>query len=221
MLNRLFLLVFLAVGLVFSANAQVSIGVSAGANRSFWSWYIKNIETDLEFDPGIGYRAAAVADWRISPLVGLRAELGYQVLRSSTGRKFTSPNDPDGAFGHFNERYHFWTGGLMANVTPFSEKRFYLLTGASVAKMAEAWNTTSVEGGPEPFLSTKPIDLTNYNRTQVFADFGAGLRFPTGEKGALFTEIRYQLALTNLSSHSNVDSGVNSLGLNVGYLFKL
>lgn len=218
MTTRFSLLVALVSMLTLSAQAQVSVGVSAGANMSFWRWHIKNINTDLTFDPGIGYRAAAVADWRIGPVLGLRAEMGYQVLRSSTASKITTPANPVEVDGHFNESYHTWAGSLMASVTPFRQKRLYFLAGTSFAAITEAWNSA---GADSDDLTWTAIDLKNYNRNQVFADFGAGMKFPIGPKGTLFAELRYQLPLTNLSKIENVDAAINTIGLNVGYLFQL
>jgi len=222
MTSRFYLLLALVSMLTFSAQAQVSIGASVGANYSVWDWHIKNINTDLDFGPGFGYRAALVADWQISPVIGLRADLAYQIWRNSSTQTFTFPTDPEGVEGNRSERFHNFAGSLLATVSPFSQKRIYFLAGATAASVTEAWGTVTIDGGPEAGTREPArIDLENFNQSQVFADFGAGVRWPLGAKGTLLTEVRYQLALTNLSEHPNVDASVNALLLNVGYLFQL
>ena len=221
MLLRISLFCIWAACLTFSANAQVSLGASLGANYSFWDWHIKNINTDLGLNPSIGYRAAAVVDWRIGTVLGLRAEMGYQVWRNSLDVSVTSSNGSEDIPGTTHQHFQNWSGSLLASVSPFSGKNFYLLAGPTVAYTASAWYSGD-EFLLEPGASaTIDIDLANYNRTQVFADFGGGVKFPLGAKGSLFGELRYQLPLTNLSGIDNVDASLSSLLLNVGYLFQL
>jgi len=225
MLPRIFLFGFWAACLSFSANAQISVGASIGANYSFWYWHNKsnNFNLDNTYDPSFGYRAAAVADWHISPLIGLRADIAYQIWRrSGTGTRFIFPY-PYVVNSNVSERFHNWAGSLLANITPFRQKRIYFLAGATAASITEAWFTvTQEDSGAEPgFSRTTPIDLKYYNRTHVFADFGAGLKFHLGAKGSLFGEFRYQLPLTNLSEIDSYEASVNALLLNVGCLFKL
>ena len=222
MLLRISLFSIWAACLTFSANAQVSLGASLGANYSFWDWHIKSLNTDLTFDPGFGYRAAVVGDWHISPSIGLRADLAYQIWRNSTTQTFSFPSDPVGSEGTRSERFHNFAGSLLATISPFTQKRVYFLAGATAAYITEGRATVTIEGGPEAGTHDQgPTNLENYNRSQVFADFGGGVKFPLGAKGSLFSEIRYQLPLTNLSGIENVDASVSPLLLNVGYLFQL
>jgi len=223
MTTRFSLLFALVSLLTFSSQAQISVGASVGANYSFWEWHINTINLDNSYDPGFGYRAAAVADWHISPVIGLRADIAYQIWRrSSADAEFIFPF-PYGVNGNISERFHNWAGSLLAAVSPFSQKRIYFLTGATAASITEAWFTSTMEdsGAMPGFFNSNPIDLKYYNRTQVFADFGAGVKFPLGAKGTLFGEFRYQLPLTNLSGIDNVDASVSTLLLNVGCLFQL
>ena len=214
-----------AAFLAFSAQAQVSVGASIGANYSFWGWHVKNINTDVTFDPGFGYRAAVVGDWRINPVIGLRADLAYQIWRNSTALAMIGLDGKRVPFkeGARSERFHSFAGSLMLQVSPFRQKRLYFLAGATAAHITDTRGTVTYEdnGAAFGYNSTQPIDLKNYNRTQVFADFGGGVKFPLGAKGSLFSEIRYQLPLTNLSGIENVDASVSPLLLNVGCLFQL
>jgi hypothetical protein len=71
------------------------------------------------------------------------------------------------------------------------------------------------------FQEDQNRDLTNFNRTQYFADIGLGMRFPVGAKSTLFAEARYQFGLSNLDNVPAADAGIDVFGLNVGYLFRL
>ena len=216
-----------AACLAFSAQAQVSVGASIGANYSFWGWHVKNPLLDVGYteDPGFGYRAAAVADWQISPVIGLRADLAYQIWRNCTALTMIGLDGKRVPFkeGTRSERFHSFAGSLMLQVSSFRQKRLYFLAGATAAHITDARGTVTYKdnGAAFGYNSTQPIDLKNYNRTQVFADFGGGVEFPLGAKGSLFSEIRYQLPLTNLWGSDNVDASVSPLLLNVGYLFQL
>jgi len=224
MKNRFWLLVAWVSIFALSAQAQVSVGASLGANYSFWDWHVKNHNTDVTFNPGFGYRAAAVGDWHISPIIGLRADLAYQIWRNSTALAMIGLDGKRVPFkeGTRSERFHSFAGSLMLQVSPFRQKRLYFLAGATAAHITDARGTVTYEdnGAAFGYNSTQLIDLKNYNRTQVFADFGGGVKFPLGTKGSLFGEFRYQLPLTNLSESDNVDASVSPLLLNVGYLFQ-
>ncbi len=220
MTTRFSLLVVLVSMLTLSAQAQVSVGASLGANYSFWDWHIKNLNTDVSFRSGFGYRAAVVGDWQISPAIGLRADLAYQVWSNDTiTPKYYFPSNPNGMEGVRSEWFHNFAGSLLLQVSPFSKKRVYFLVGTTAAYITEVRENLMIDGFGT--FGTQSIDLANYNRTQVFADFGGGVKFPLGAKGSLFGELRYQLPLTNLSAIDNVDASVSSLLLNVGYLFHL
>jgi hypothetical protein len=73
-LMRLLFCAICLLCLTFSANAQVSLGVSGGANTTFWKWHIKPLNTDLDYEPGLGWRTAAVADWRLTSILGLQVD---------------------------------------------------------------------------------------------------------------------------------------------------
>jgi len=206
--------------LTFFANAQVSLGVTGGANTTFWKWHIKPLNTDLDYDPGLGWRSAVVADWRLTSILGLRAELGYQVLSNSIALTFNLPGAPEEKNGRYYERYHCWTSSLLAGISPFRNKKMYFLAGTSAARISAGWNRLSADLRAFGASKRSKIDLENFNRTQYFADFGAGIRFPVG-KGTLITEVRYQAGLSNLASVPTVDARISTLGLNVGYLVQL
>lgn len=208
--------------LTFSTNAQVSIGVSGGANMTFWKWHIKPLNTDLGYKPDVGWRTAAVADWRLTPIIGLRVEISYQTWQNRIEMTFVEDFPPQGGglTGYFRGNYHNLAGSLLLRITPFRSQKLYILAGTSTASITGAWGRYSKEIRFFPSEKRKKIDLENFNRTQYFADFGAGMRFPVG-KGSLITEVRYLAGLSNLAGVPTVDARISTLGLNVGYLVQL
>lgn len=221
MLQKWFPAFVLALGLSVSANAQFAIGASAGANMTFWEWYIKPLDFDLNYKPALSWRSALVADWSLSPIIGLRAELSYQTWRNKRSIFFTDENGGLDAGGSFFESLHNVGGSLLAKITPFRKKIVYGLVGSSVAHLTAGWNYANRSLRKEYDLNRRnEVDLTNFKRTQYFADFGIGAQVPLGIQSRLFAEARYQLGLSNLADVSTVDAGVNVLGINVGYLYQ-
>ena len=87
--------------------------------------------------------------------------------------------------------------------------------------MTEAWSNLDRELRGELGTTKRKIEMTNFNRTQYFADIGLGMRFPVDTKSTLFAEARYQFGLSNLDNVPAIDAGIDVFGLNVGYLFRL
>jgi len=213
---RFFLVLVWAFGLSFSTNAQFAIGVSGGANLPFRGWHFPLSNFVWHYSPAVGWRSAVVADWSLSHLIGLRAEVSYQTWRN---RIDVSGNVPvPELFDPYKapESFHNVAGSLLTKVTPFRRKSVYFLAGTSAARITEAWEGFKSDW---PF-SRRKIDLTNFNRVQYFADLGAGMRFPLGAKGFLFAEARYQIGLTNFDNMPTVDASIQVLGLNIGYLYQ-
>ena len=92
MRQKLFSAFVLAFCLSFSANAQFAVGVSAGANMTFWEWYMKSLDFDLGYEPALSWRSALAADWSLSPVIGLRVELSYQTWRNKLSVEITDGN---------------------------------------------------------------------------------------------------------------------------------
>ncbi len=220
--TRFSLLVALVYLFALSAQAQVSVGASAGANMTFLRWNSRPNNADAGFEPALGYRFAAIADWRPGSTISLRGEAGYQVWRVSTTATAEDPGGQGEITGRYYQAHHSWAGSLLADITPFRQKRLYFLAGASVATIRAIWASVSENLQFEPNTPERTaIDLTGFNRFQVFADLGAGMRFPVGSKGTFLAEMRYQLSLTKLSVLPEVTSGISPLLLNVGYMLKL
>jgi hypothetical protein len=95
MQQKLFSAFALALGLSCSAYAQFAVGVSAGANMTFWEWHYQMRWTSTWATSRrlAGARRVA-ADWSLSPVIGLRAELSYQTWRNKLRVTVSEITDP-------------------------------------------------------------------------------------------------------------------------------
>ncbi len=227
-MKNLFLTFFFAC-LTIPAFSQFYIGLSGGANMSFWTWKIKSLNTDIDYEPAMGWRAAALGEWQINPMLGFRAEFGTQVKANKTIGIFMFPSDglggiPSGTPGSFREFYQFWEGSLLVQFAPVKKfNNVYLMAGGTAGWLEKAWNKVSGTESGREFSSTNPIDIKdpNWNRNAFAADFGLGGNVPLGKNSKIKIEVRYQYSLSNLSSNNNVDASISPLILNVGYLHRL
>ncbi|HNE27766.1 MAG TPA: hypothetical protein PKL15_07510 [Saprospiraceae bacterium] len=200
---------------------QVYLGVSGSAGLSYWKWQIHSLDVDAGLDPALGWRYAALVDWRLAPWAGIRTELGTQVKAG----KLDGLTFPDmTSTGVYRERYQYWEGSLMIELYPFKKMRaFYLTGGATVGYLGRARRRSSITENGEHHTSTSPIELDNglYNRTLYAADGGLGVQFSLDPVSRLRVEGRMQYGLNNYSAHSNVDARVSSVMLGVAYLHRL
>lgn len=222
----------LALALAFSATpafSQFYLGLNGGANLSFWSWHIKNLNTDIDYEPAMGWRAAVAGEWQINPLVGLRAEFGTQIKANQMTTNFIFPSDIisgdlDGNPGHYRENYQYWEGSLLAQISPLKKVRLlYLVGGISAGRLDQAWSKVKGTEAGKEFASKSDIriDYRNWNPNAVAVDFGLGGNIPLGPNSKIKVEARYQYNFTEISQHENVDAWVNSMLFNVGYMHRL
>ncbi len=223
------LLTLLFASLTTASFAQFRLGLSAGANRSFWNWKIKSLDHNIDYLPSMGWRAAILGEWQITPLLGIQAALGTQVkvnklpssiLFESDLLSGNIPRKPR----YFREHYKYWEGSLLMQVSPIKNFRYtYLLAGGTMGRLGKAWNTLSGTEDEERILFKNPIDTKNpnWNRNALAADFGIGGNIPLDANSSIKIEGRFQYGLSNLSSHDNVDASVSSLFFNMGYLHRL
>ena len=223
------ILVFAGLLLATSASAQFHIGLSAGANLSFWTWKIKPINSDLEFEPAVGWRAAALGEWQMNPLLGFRAEFGTQVKANKMTKNLLFPDDIlagnfEGTPWTFREYYQYLEGSLLIQLSPIKKYRqFYLLVGSSAGRLLRGWSTSKGKESDKISSSKSSIDVKdpNYNQNAFAADFGLGGNIPLGNHSLLKIEARYQHNLSNFSASENVDASVRPILFNIGYLHRL
>lgn len=212
------------------ASAQVHLGISAGANLSFWQWRIKSIGRNISYDPAVAWRTALLAEWQITPQIALRAETGihtkanrmvsYLVFESdllsgnSKGRKF-----------QFRENFQYWENTLMIQVSPVKKvKNLYLLSGCSWSWLQNAWSKTKgSETGMDNITKRTPIDLQYplWNRNAFNLDFGVGGNIPINKLSKVKIETRFSYNLSSLVNNIDVDTRIHPLFLNIAYLHQL
>jgi hypothetical protein len=212
-----------------NAFAQVHIGLSSGPNLSFWTWEIKAVHYDLGFEPAVGFRTVALGEWVVSPVLGVRAELGAQLKANKTIKNLVFPSDIiagnfNGTPWKFREYYHYWEGSLLVQVSPLKKIRaLYLLAGGTVGRLENGWKTTSGSEAGNKSSSRESIEVKdgNWNRTAFTADLGLGGNIPLGKYSILKVEGRFQYGLSQLAQSNMVDARLSSCILTVGYLHRL
>ncbi len=212
-----------------SAFAQFHLGLSAGANTSFWKWALKSPDFSFDYQPATGWRGVVMGEWQMKPMWGLRTELGVQTKANKMVKNLLFESDIlAGNFGgtewKFRENYQFWEGSLLLQFAPVRKfPQLYLLAGGTGSRLTKAWKSSAGQEAGHPFSSKNTIDLSdpNWNRNYLVADFGMGGNIPLGALSSLKVECRYQYSITELSSNENVDARVNTLLLQLGYLHRL
>lgn len=218
------ILVFAFACLATPAFSQFHLGLSAGPNYSFWNWHIKSLNQNITFDPAMGFRAMALGEYQISPLIGIRAEIGTQIKankRELSGNPITGDQE---LVGVHREKFQYLESSWLVQVSPVKKFRpLYLLGGCTTGWLAQAWSQANLKGGTETLDSRHTYNLAqeHWSRNAFAADMGLGMNLPLGKVSTLKVEARYQHGLLKLSTHENVDASVHSCFLNVGYLHRL
>jgi hypothetical protein len=221
MTHRLFLTAALFLSLSYAAKAQFSLGVSGGTNLTFLKWQVKNV--DLNYKPAIGWRVAVHAEYQFSPGFGIRAELADQVFGSLLKVELTDQNGAStGTSARLVESYNSVGGSLAVKFSPLQKQRsLYLLAGPTLAYITHGWQRVStgrvVEGRDLSKNQRFDLDDKQIIRAQWLADVGLGYTYAFRAKNHLQVEIRYQYGLTQLTRSENVDSGIQTALLTVGY----
>lgn len=225
MTHRTFLTALFFSVFVFNAQAQWSAGISGGTNMTFVQWYFSNLGFDLGYDPAMGWRAAANVEYRFSPAIGLRAEIANQVFRNKLKVEMVDVNDPEGNGNYYRVPFVYNTtgGSLLVKFSPLrAEREFYVMAGPGYAYITHAWQRLAPEMVEGQGISRKQrIDLDDTYRVHWLADVGMGYTHSLKEKHHLFLELRYQYVLTKFSKSEIVNTRVQSVLLNLGYLYSL
>lgn len=208
--SLLFLLLFGASANVFG---QVYLGVSAGPDLSFWKWEIKNLQTNIDYEPAIGGRGAITGAWQIKPWVATKVALGVH-LKKNKGGDFTQE---DGSVaGTYREYYQYLEGSFALELSPLKKARnFYASVGFTYGNLQKAW----YRGSNNTVKTYK--DLNYFNRNAPSLDYGAGWRFPIKGEGRLELQVGAQHNLSALDNLNNVDSWVRSLMVQIGYSHRI
>lgn len=227
MTHRFFLTAALFFSIVFTAQAQWSAGISGGANLSFWYWKINSLNHEIDFGPGVAWRAAIPVELQLSPSFGIRTELANQVFSNSRRMIWTFPGQQpfDNRTGRIRENYNSIGGSLLAKFSPLKKHRnTYLLAGPSLAYITHGWFWYSkglAEGRDKAWRERFDLENNKVQRYQWKADLGLGYTFSIGAKNSIAVELRYQHGLNSFSESSNVTTSMQTALLNVGYMRNL
>ena len=192
MKNLLFAFTF--VSLATPVFSQFHIGLSAGANMSFWAWEIKSLDTDIDYEPAMGWRSAVLSEWQMNPILGLRAEFGTQVKANKRIQNLIFETDLlagdfDGTPWAFREFFLYWEGSLLAQISPLKKcPQLYLLAGTTAGRLEKAWNTGKGSEAEMKHSSKNSIDIkgAKWNRNAFAADFGLGGNIPLGSNSKIY-----------------------------------
>lgn len=219
MIRKLLTTLTLSCCLFMSAQAQLSIGASAGTNLNFRQLASHFPMLDFEPKPSLGWQAALRLEYPANAFFTLAAEAGRQTWNSHFAVVYTD-NTGGEKPGKAVESFRAWSGGLFAKLVLFKKVNGYVLAGPSLA-FIQVGKRKMKDAIVEQNTVTIDLNEEHYNRTLYFAVAGAGAGFPCGQRGQIFTELRYQYGLTELKNESNMDATTGNLLLNFGYLLRL
>ncbi len=221
MTHRFFLTAIVFFSIVFTAQAQWSAGISGGANLTFWKWQFTNTNYDIDYEPGLAWRAAMQLEYKFSPMLSVRAELANQAF----SRRITDLTDENGVTipdSWSSEYFNTFGGCLLAKVVPFKKEHGpYLLAGPGLAFITDARGKLSanlVEAYDLPRKQKIELNNLQINREQWLADVGIGYMISFKGANHLSAEFRYQIGLGKFSNSPFVDSNFKSALLSLGYL---
>ncbi|MBN8678936.1 MAG: hypothetical protein J0M29_11980 [Chitinophagales bacterium] len=228
MKKHLFLLMLVVC--TSAISAQVSIGLSGGANYSSWKWEVDNLPTNsFDFQPAFGWRAALLAEIPLHKQLRLRTELGTQVYANGEERSFSFPDDFlngdfDGSQYRYRENYQFWEVSVLAEVMPIRKISWlYVVAGATGGKLTKGWTSFKALEPDKEQLSGDPIDVKNDNghHNSFAADLGLGGNIPLSKSIKLKLESRFLYFFNELDDLDNVHSRISPVMLNLACVYKL
>lgn len=211
---------------VTSAQAQISLGFTAGPNLSFREWRAETTDgniIDLAYKPAPAFQTALFAEWKGSSVLSLRGEGGFQLWHNGLDLEVTDANGAP-ILGSATDELQSWTGGLLFKLTPFRKSNLYFLTGPSAAYLTKnriRLDKTLAQKAKIERVHTIDLEQAGIEPVQYFLNAGAGTSFTTGTRGKVVIEARYGIGLSRLSTASNVDAHIHVLLLNLGYQISL
>ncbi|HAD13354.1 MAG TPA: hypothetical protein DCF33_13065 [Saprospirales bacterium] len=227
MKKHILLLAF--AGCTFALSAQISVGLSGGANYTSWKWEVDNLPTGAFDQPAFGWRAALLAEIPLNKQLKLRTELGTQVYANGEKKSFIFPDDFlngdfDGSQYHYRENYQFWEFSVLAEVLPFRKMSwFYVVAGATGGRLTKGWPSFKALEPDKEQLSGTPIDVKNDNwhHNSLAADLGLGGNIPLSKSIKLKLESRFLYFFNELDDLDNVHSRISPVMLNLACVYTL
>ncbi len=213
--------VLLLVLLALRSEAQISIGMSAGINLSFWN--LEYLPERYQYQYRVrGYAHAAIyVDWPLSPVVALRTEIGGSNWRNH------SPSSYIDLFGNLIRGYseqHFeaWTGACLLRIRPFQGRWFFVTAGPAWSYLVSAQGLVYYPGGQLGARVLRDLDFNQlpYRRWHYQVALGMGARLPLGQQGRILLEIRLLRGVNTFSKDFYYDASLNVLNFTAGYAWQ-
>lgn len=219
MTHRFLIAAALFLSITVTTKAQFSVGVSAGANVTFWDWYLEALELDL-YDPGPGFRFDLNGEYQFTPGLALRGEMAYQRFSNRFDAEITDVNGgPSGQTFRHATIYNSIGGSLLLKFFPLKKvPGMYLVTGPTFANITGGWWRVpggAVEGRDKPWRQHFDIKGSHIRADQWLADIGLGYAQAIGAKNRVAVECRFQHGLTSIAN--SIDSRIQTVLLTVGY----
>ncbi|MBK8968152.1 MAG: PorT family protein [Lewinellaceae bacterium] len=222
MTHRIFFTAALLLSLAVCSNAQFSVGISTGANVSFWEWRMEALNLDLDYDPGLGFRTALQAGYQLTPGFGLQLEGAFQRISNRLDVEITDANGSStGQMHRISTVFNSVGGSLLLKFSPLKKlPGLYLATGPTFVHFTDGWWRIpggAVEGRPKAWRDHFKLNESPARPDQWLADFGLGYAHGFGGKNRLAVDLRFQHGLNNFSDVEGINARVQNLLLSVGF----
>jgi hypothetical protein len=210
--------------------AQIRVGLTGGANYTFWKWEVDNLPGGVfQNDPAFGWRAGVLAEIPLKQQLSLRAEFGTQVNANGERKSFVFETDIlsgdfDGSQYIYRENYQFWQGSILAEVKPLRKVSWlYFVAGATGGRLTKAWTSfKALEPDKEQIKGTQIlIENDNWHHNQFSADLGLGANIPLGKAITLKLESRVQYHFSELDDLDTVHSRLFPILLNLACVYQI
>lgn len=195
------LLSFLLLLCVPEANAQSSsreVGIQGGPSLA---WLRGNDAIDNS-GVSVGPAAFLTVERRFTPLLSLRAGLGYQRKGMSADIIFTDVNGTSLSEGEYQSNLDYLVIPVMLRASFGEKARLIVSAGPYIGYLLSARDAFKGEGYI-PSGTTKD----NFNEWDMGISASLGWSIPLNEKLALQAEVRYDKGLTNISAIPVVGGG--------------
>jgi hypothetical protein len=220
LLRQLFVITF--IGLYFSSNAQLAVGLSGALNLAKQKYSSgTSFQLDYQFAPLL--KSGILLEYRFLKRFSVVNALDYVQKGYKTDIELAditgAPIENSSAKGIFS--YFENTTSLKYR---FSDKKVrpYAIAGLSLSYLKSGnlkANNLKVEGIDYDNYKF-PIDLSIYKRTDVSLNSGVGCEFQLKKNGLIFLEGQYQHGLTDILKGINTAHLYNrSIAISVGFVY--
>ena len=205
-MKKIFLTILLFSATYLIACAQfIGVGVRGGMNFANVSLNTSGSTPTPNADGKLGYQAAGIVEFGFNKLFSIAPEIIYSVQGFKESATTLTPE--------INYNLNYIQVPVLARLSlGFKVGRIFLNAGPQLGLRTSAKAIAS--GFPDTDISSR-IKSTDFGIV-----FGGGAALNAGP-GAIFTDIRYTLGLTNINATSSgVEAKNGVFTISLGYMFK-